>query len=426
MAERQAFGIDINEYSRTGGINYELYQQYLQEGVLDFLIIKAGLGIAKSPLLNEQTQNADLHGIPYVTYHFLDPRRDMRGQVRKYVDWVGPDQSAYILDIESPDKKNEVSPPNKVEVRNAIDELEKLTGKQPVIYSSVKVLNAIRFLEEAGQFRLWIAYYPWDQAQLPQLKTQYRYIHEFTRDFSGRIPPTVEDEPIADSVILWQFTEKGDGRHYIYTARTENRTYPEGKKSADLNISMKGRKEFMQSLFGSAPVSEVVRDRRRRPRRTRRTYPGMDNQEMIDLIFEAARPFTDNPWKDWIKRAQLEYLAVPTANRSKPYTGPKIEDLPNLSQGEKGAILALMAKPVRESRRARRTYLGLTNQDMINLIFRAALPFTDDPWEDWIVRAQLEELAVPSANRGKPYTGPRIEDLPNLSKKEKAAILANM
>jgi hypothetical protein len=68
----------------------------------------------------------------------------------------------------------------------------------------------------------------------------------------------------------------------------------------------------------------------------------------------------------------------------------------------------------------------MSNQEMLNLIFAAAAPFTDDPWKDWIVRAKLESLAVPTENRRKPYTGPKIEDLPNLTEREKAAILADM
>ena len=71
-------------------------------------------------------------------------------------------------------------------------------------------------------------------------------------------------------------------------------------------------------------------------------------------------------------------------------------------------------------------YSGKRNQDMINWIFRAAAPFTDDPWHDWVVRAGLSNLAIPAANRGKPYEGPRVEDLPNLTDVEKAAILTAM
>jgi hypothetical protein len=63
---------------------------------------------------------------------------------------------------------------------------------------------------------------------------------------------------------------------------------------------------------------------------------------------------------------------------------------------------------------------------VLNLVFTAARPSTDDPWRDWIVRAHLKSLAIPVENRHKPYTGPRIEDFPNLTDEEKEAILAEM
>jgi len=120
----------------------------------------------------------------------------------------------------------------------------------------------------------------------------------------------------------------------------------------------------------------------------------------------------------------LEFLAVPTANRSKPYTGPRIEDIPSIPEAAKKAILALIEAPNIVFGLVDRIFPKMTNQEMMLLIFKAALPFTDDPWNDWIVRAGLEELAVPNENRGKPYTGPRIENLPNLTEAEKKAILA--
>ena len=64
MAERQALGIDLNEYARTGGINYDLVKDFIQRGVYDFLIIKAGLGFTKSETFDEQRQNVERLDIP--------------------------------------------------------------------------------------------------------------------------------------------------------------------------------------------------------------------------------------------------------------------------------------------------------------------------------------------------------------------------
>jgi GH25 family lysozyme M1 (1,4-beta-N-acetylmuramidase) len=77
MAQRQALGIDISHWSRTGGVNYEKVQKYVKEGTYDFLIIKAGQGLAESVLLIEQMKGAEQKGIPHTTYYFLDPNIDI-------------------------------------------------------------------------------------------------------------------------------------------------------------------------------------------------------------------------------------------------------------------------------------------------------------------------------------------------------------
>ncbi|MGD2159227.1 MAG: GH25 family lysozyme [Anaerolineales bacterium] len=426
MAERQALGIDISEYSRTGGINYALVKKNVQEGVYDFLIIKAGAGTSRSPLFEEQKQNVEQRGIPYATYHFTLPGQNMKEQAQKYVDWVGTDQPVYILDVETPLGGDR--PPNRDEMREIIDEMVELTNKEPVIYSRMDVLQRIGFVNDARQYRLWIAQYLWDRSHLPSEKLQYHYLHDFTRDFSWSLPPSIQNTAIEENVILWQFSEKGKGPYYIYNLRTADPNFPIGKKSADLNISIKGRDEFMQLMFGGVSVATEVDagEEEGEDQPVESTFPDMTNQDMLNLIFTAARPFTDDPWMDWIVRANLEYLAIPNANRSKPYTGPKIEDLPNLTAEEKAAISAVMMAQIDEGQPEEVPYPGMTNQDMINLIFTAAVPFTDDPWVNWIVRANLEYLAIPNVNRNKLYTGPKIEDLPNLTAEEKAAILAVM
>lgn len=423
--DRQAFGIDINEWSRAGGINYELVNQHFQKGVYDFLIIKAGLGTFKSPLFEEQRQKTILHGIPYSTYHLPDPRLEMREQARRYVDWLGTGEPSYIVDIESPAKG--VRPPNKQELLRFIDELVKLTKKQPVLYTRMNLLKEIDFLNEAKQYHLWIAQYPWDRFLLPTKRTQYLYFHDFTRDYSWKLPPSVQHTDITDNVILWQFSEKGAGPYYIYSRTTADPKFTRGMEAADLNISTKGRDEFMQILFGEAPevkentAMELAIEHEVGVRDDEPPYPGITNQDMINFIYKAARPFTRDPWGDWIVRADLEYLALIPGNRDKPYTGLTIEALPGLTNLEKTAISEVMGieKPIQGP-----TYPGMNNQDMINLIFRAARGLTPNPWQDLILKAGLEFLAVPDENRGLPYTGPRIENLPNLTNEEKSAILA--
>ena len=102
MAKRQALGIDIDNYARTGGTNFALAKKLVQEGGYDFLIIKAGLGLLKSVTFDEQKQGAEQAGIPHLTYHLPDPSRNMVEQARLYIEWVGKGQPTYIVDVEIP------------------------------------------------------------------------------------------------------------------------------------------------------------------------------------------------------------------------------------------------------------------------------------------------------------------------------------
>ena len=423
MQERQALGIDIDQYARTGGVNYERYKEFIRNDQADFLIIQAGLGNWRSPVFNEQRQNAELYGIPYVTYHLIDPDQDIKEQARSYIDWVGTGDPSYIFDVEKP--RSTTRPPNRRELHRYIDTLTPLINKEPILYSRVGILQAIDFMDEASHFRLWIADYRFIIELYPQQKVQYKYFHQFLPDYAHKLPPEVLGTPLAEKVLFWQFSECGDGYNYIYNQLTEDPVNPVGNTDAALDISILGRDAFMAELFGSAPVprEKPLAPMEIQPRLTP-TYPDLDNQDMINIFFQAAAPFTSDPWRDWIVPAQLEYMAVPTSNRTKPYTGPKIEDLPGLKPEHKQAILAPIHPTDNTSRHADRPYPGLTNQAMITLIFRAAQPFTAHPWEDWILPAGLESLGVPVENRGKPYTGPCVEDLPNLTAQQKDAILA--
>ena len=69
-------------------------------------------------------------------------------------------------------------------------------------------------------------------------------------------------------------------------------------------------------------------------------YPGKTNQDIINIFNEVAVSFAVHFWDDWIKPAGLEFMAVPDSNRTKSYSGPRIEDLPVLSDAAKAAILA--------------------------------------------------------------------------------------
>jgi GH25 family lysozyme M1 (1,4-beta-N-acetylmuramidase) len=259
--KRQALGIDIDNYARTGGTNFDLAAKHIREGVYDFLIIKAGLGMGKSDIFDEQRKYAENAGIPFVTYHLPDPdapnkevpKNNMPQQARRYVDWVGKNQPVYIVDIELPKTDGTGRLPTRKELLQYLTEFKKLTGKSPILYTRIDILEKIGFINDAAQYDLWLAQYLYVKSKLPAVQEKYRYIDDFLKDYQWTIPALGKWKNLAKNVILWQFTDKGDGPYYIYNQHTAHHKYKDGKKSADLNISIIGRDEFLKLIFGSIP-----------------------------------------------------------------------------------------------------------------------------------------------------------------------------
>jgi len=339
MTERQALGIDISHWARTGGVNFQKVQRCVDNGTYDFLIIKAGQGGWTSTTFHEQIHGADEHGIPHSTYYFLDPNVEIDRQSRHYVDLVGTNQTSYFVDVEIPYPPEDGGRlPTRLELLTMLDELERLTQVRPIIYTRVSILRDIRFMTAARDYQLWIAQYLWDRSIYPFQKLQYTTFDDFLDDYAGTIPPSIRGTGLTNNVILWQFSEKGDGAEYVFNELTSDPLYPIGKKSADLNVSIQGRDEFISTFLGTTAtaitVSEPVGDAEGLP-----TYPGLTNQDIINLFLRASS--IERYW-GLIRDAGLEYLAIPRENRAKPYTGPRIEDLPNLRVQDKNAILAVM------------------------------------------------------------------------------------
>jgi hypothetical protein len=67
------------------------------------------------------------------------------------------------------------------------------------------------------------------------------------------------------------------------------------------------------------------------------TYPGMVNQDMINLFYRAAGKMNQLGWT-WIHRAGLQDIAASREARYRLYRGPRIADLPNLTTIEKNSL----------------------------------------------------------------------------------------
>jgi GH25 family lysozyme M1 (1,4-beta-N-acetylmuramidase) len=256
--QRQARVIDIDNYAQTGGTNFDLAAQHIRNGVYDFLIIKAGLGTEKSKIFDEQRQYSENAGIPYLTYHLVDPyspnkdnpKENMKIQAESYVNWVGKNQPLYCVDIEVPYKKSRL--PTRKELNAYLSKLIQLTGKRPILYTRVNILTQITgFMKDAETYPLWIADYVYAKPGQENKEGNYRYFDDFLEFYKWTLPPTVRGTNLETKVIMWQFSKKGKGPYYIYNEKIRNNE--DGKQSADLNVSINERDEFMKHVFGRLP-----------------------------------------------------------------------------------------------------------------------------------------------------------------------------
>ena len=202
----------------------------------------------------------------------------------------------------------------------------------------------------------------------------------------------------------------------ITTERQRIRPY-RGPRIQDMHSLTEAEQDALKSAIG-------VLDFEPDPIEIVPTYPGENivNQDMINAFYKAAGDVNQSGWS-WITRAHLTHMADSQENRAVPYTGPLIEDLPNLSLPEKVSLKTALALDIAPPEPpAEPTYLKLENQDLINVFFRAAATLNEHGWA-WIVAAGLTYMAIPQENRGKLYTGPLVEDLPNLSDAQKGTLL---
>jgi GH25 family lysozyme M1 (1,4-beta-N-acetylmuramidase) len=384
----RAKGIDMSKWD-------DFFRPHTAIQKIDFVIQRASYGLNRDEKFDELfigVQNFKLRG----AYHYMSSKRPWKDQANKFLDVVrGKGFLFYVCDYESFD--NEFSLNFAEDTRRWIDHVSSQTGRPVLLYTNPSIYTS--FLTPFGTWmnntNLWIAQYP------------------FTTPNPDEANPFLP--PARKSWTIWQYTDKGKGTDYgLARAGAADLNVYNGTVEAMcqwLGVDATGLVVEEEEETGAAEVVTVVE-----------TYPGKTNQDMINFIFAAASAVTLEPW-EWVTRAKLEHLVVPPENRLKPYVGPHIADLPGLTASEKKAIEAAMKGQPIITQPKQPTYPGISNQNIIDMIYRAAAPFTTDPWKDWIVRAGLEYLAVPSSNRNKPYTGPKIKDLAGLTNGEKQAIL---
>jgi hypothetical protein len=67
------------------------------------------------------------------------------------------------------------------------------------------------------------------------------------------------------------------------------------------------------------------------------TYPGLLNQDVINLIFRVAAAFGENGW-EWLVRLGLETIRATRKSRFEDYTGPPLEEISSLTPEQKTIV----------------------------------------------------------------------------------------
>jgi GH25 family lysozyme M1 (1,4-beta-N-acetylmuramidase) len=242
----------------------------------------------------------------------------------------------YILDYEKI-----FNQPSRLFARGAkkwLDYVAKESGKKVILYTNRAIYH--EFLLQYGQnwmnnYHFWIAQWPfvgWDK--------KLEKVTSISGGWNPALPAGHKDWK------FWQFS--ADGNQKGPENGIKHEPWLGAPPSVDLDVFNGTVQDLMDwlNLEHEAGESEAeepsVEEESEEPAEGKPTYAELTNQNMIDLIFRAAKSTGGHYWDHWIVNAQLEYLAIPGSNRPKPYTGPKIENLPGLTADEKGALLALI------------------------------------------------------------------------------------
>ena len=148
-------GIDVSSYQPT--IDFAAVKS---EGYA-FAFIKASEGAGHAdPHFVRHWANAKAAGVIRGAYHFFHPGVDPIAQAAFFAKCVGPlgaDDMPCVLDWETTDNV-----PTSTDYANGLaclKEIERLTGKRPIVYTGPYFVQALRPTAEIVNYPLWLAHY---------------------------------------------------------------------------------------------------------------------------------------------------------------------------------------------------------------------------------------------------------------------------
>lgn len=157
-------GIDVSHHQDT--INWDKVKEY---GVT-FVFVKATEGIDYlDTMFTFNWANVDNENMIRGAYHFYESDDDPVVQAKWFVDHVKNFEAVLppVIDVERAghEKVTVEEYQNKLKVH--LKEVERLTGQQPIIYSSPNFATKYLSDDVFGNYKLWIAEYGVEQPKIP-------------------------------------------------------------------------------------------------------------------------------------------------------------------------------------------------------------------------------------------------------------------
>lgn len=239
---RQAWGVDIHEYYRTGGINWDQAAE-----IFDFIGIRACVGEDLDELYLEHIEEAEKRFSRIFTYQAFDPRISPLRNISFYLSIPKVKDHPRCGDVE-PVGGQMVS---ESQARSCFDLLDE-SGDQGWYYSNYNYTSKLGFpLWIKNRVKFW-AEYPID------ILTFYNKIERYLEKNPWKVPKWAAR--IGYIPEIHQFTKKGDARYYLANEKTDDPDFPNGIKSADLIVSLIGLDE-LDLLFNVVDRPATVEER---------------------------------------------------------------------------------------------------------------------------------------------------------------------
>jgi len=188
----KALGVDVSHWQ--GDIRWDT----LANAGVKFVFIKASEGTGRvDKKFVANWKGAKKAGLLRGAYHFYRPDfhtlEQAQGFYKTLAETKDLGELPPVLDIER-------RPFRATEIRQCLQELERLFGKRPIIYTAPFLWNEMGGVSWAKDYPLWVAQYP------------------YTRWVDNLLELILQRKPILPrdwtSWLFWQFTERGPGRAY--------------------------------------------------------------------------------------------------------------------------------------------------------------------------------------------------------------------